>query len=265
MSNEWEIVYKKAVMDDGSLFFPERLSHEFLDRAKRTMGSYLFANQYQNEIIPSEAQVFKDHWLRYYTVVPPDCYTFAFIDPALSTEDTADYTAVTVIDVDENKHWYVRLAQRQRITPTELVELVFKIHKEFKPKIIGIEDVAYQKALLYMIDETMRKRNTLLPIKGINPGNDRTKEMRILGLVPRFEWGRISVAQGMYDFETEYSQFPRSSHDDILDSLSAQENIVYYPQPRKFNEENIGPQHPNYERKLIRELVKRANSEREDY
>lgn len=42
----WNVVYRGAYNKDGSLFFPEKLSQDFLESAKRTMGSYIFANQY---------------------------------------------------------------------------------------------------------------------------------------------------------------------------------------------------------------------------
>ena len=49
---KWNVVYKKAIEDDGSLFFPERLTESFLFNQRKTMGSYFYANQYQNEIVP---------------------------------------------------------------------------------------------------------------------------------------------------------------------------------------------------------------------
>lgn len=260
--SKWSFIYKKAISDSGELFFPERLSQEFLDNAKKTMGSYLFANQYQNEIIPAGDAPFKPEWKRRYKELPVKKHTFAFIDPAISQQDHADYTALTVIDVDVDSIWYLRLAQRFKITPTQIMNLVFQVMHQFKPQIIGIEDVAYQKALLYMIDEESKRRQVMVPIKGINPGTDRSKEMRILGLVPRFEWGRILIAQGLTDFEMEYDQFPRGSHDDLLDSLSQMEQIVYYPQKveEKLNEPH-SPHDPNYERWYIQNLVKRRKSD----
>lgn len=252
---KWSVIYEKAIKADGSLFFPERLTQEFLDGAKKTMGSYIFANQYQNEIIPDGDQVFKKSWLRFYSELPTKKHTFAFIDPALSQADTADFTGLTVVDVDVDGNWYLRNAQRFKINPTQIVELVFNVNQQFKPNVIGIEDVAYQKALLYMLSEEMRRHNVVLPVTGINPGTDKTKEMRILGLVPRFEWGRILMAQGLTDFEMEYLQFPRGSHDDLLDSLSQIEQIVYYPQKQGEKLEQPHSQHdPNYEKWYIQNL-----------
>ena len=57
LSDKWSLVYERAELTDGTLFFPDRLSREFLDDAKRTMGSYFYANQYLNEVIPDRKSV----------------------------------------------------------------------------------------------------------------------------------------------------------------------------------------------------------------
>lgn len=258
---KWSAVYEKAIRPDGSLFFPERLSQEFLDTQKRIMGSYLFANQYQNEIVPDGNQPFKKEWIKYFQSlpIPAKKHTFAFIDPAISQSKDADFTALVVIDVDDDKFWYMRTAQRFKITPPEIINLIFKVHNQFKCNIIGIEDVAYQKALLYMLDEEMRRRGVILPVKGIKPSTDKSKETRIMGLVPRFEWGRILISQGLHDFEVEYSQFPRGTHDDLLDAAAYLENIVYYPSKEREKDESPAPNDPAYEQWYRKQLVKRSN------
>ncbi len=260
----WSVVYKKAYNEDGSLFFPEKLSAEFLEQTRKTQGSYLFANQYLNEVFPTDEQVFKPAWIRYYNEIPQDVYNFAFIDPAISTKDGADYTALTIISVDSNKDWYLRVAKRERMTPTAIIQMCFRVYWDWKPKVIGIETVAYQEALLYMLAEEMRMKGVTIPVTGIKTGNDMSKEMRILGLVPRFEWNRITMAQGLYDLEQEMQQFPRGSHDDLLDSLSQQETIVYYPQREVKDDGRANPHSAEFERENIRRLVERANENLED-
>lgn len=261
-SDKWSVVYEKAIRDDGSLFFPERLSHEFLEGAKRTMGSYLWANQYQNEIIPLELQTFKQAWFQYYAELPKKTHTFIHIDPAISQADGADFTGVVVVDVDSDKRWYVRYAKRFKITPTEIINLLFRLVDEFDPKIIGMEDVAYQKALLYMLDEEMRRRNVLLPVKGVRPPVDENKQMRILGaLVPRMEWGRLFLSPGMADLELEMLQFPRGAHDDLIDALASIEYIAYAPDPDAPIPKPRHANDPNYERWYIDNLRKGKRDE----
>lgn len=261
--NDWSLTYKKAIADDGTLLFPERLTKDFLDKARRTMGSYLFANQYQNEIIPEGDQTFKKEWLRYYDTLPDNTFSFAFIDPAISEADTADYTGITVVTVDPNQRWFVVFAQRKRMNPSQLIETAFRIHDEFKCQLIGVEDVAFQRAIVHFAHEEMKRRNKKIPLIGVKHGNNASKETRILSLVPRFEWGSLFLNRGLYDLETELAQFPRGAFDDTIDSLSSIQEIVYYPQKQRTSNEPPHPNDPRYESWYIKQLVKRNNSSSE--
>lgn len=227
------------------------------------MGSYLFANQYQNEVIPEDEKQFKQHWLRYYVQIPQDTFRFGFIDPAIGQDKHHDYTGIVIVDVDVNGVWYVRVALRERLTPTEIVSKMFEIHKEFNLMALGVEIVAYQEALIYMLSEEMRRRNEIIPVKEIRRASI-SKTTRILGLVPRFEWGSIYLARGLTHLEDELSRFPRGKHDDILDALASLEEMVFYPEKAKENaDKELPPNHPDYEKMVIRNLYKNANKTHE--
>ena len=252
---KWSLVYEKALRPDGSLLFPERLTQKFLDDARRTMGSYLFANQYQNEVIPDDEKTFKPHWLRIYKEIPANTYRFGFIDPAIGQEKHHDYTGIVVIDVDTDGVWYVRVAARYRLTPTEIVDKMFELQDTWGLKALGVESQAYQEALLYILSEKMRRDNRILPVTGIKRTHI-SKQTRILALVPRFEWGRLLISQGMTDFEDEYGSFPRGAHDDLLDALSSLEDIVFYPQKEQTRlEQPHSPHDPLWEKWAISQLI----------
>ena len=254
---KWSLVYEKAIRDDGTLLFPERLTKEFLDSARRTMGSYLFANQYQNEVIPDDAKDFKAHWLRYFKEIPETTFRFGFIDPAIGQLKHHDYTGIVVIEVDTDGIWYLRVANRYRLTPTQIVDKMFELCDQWKLKGLGVESVAYQEALLYLVSEKMRRDQKTLPVQGVTR-TQVSKNTRILGLVPRFEWGRLLIAQGMTDFEDEYGSFPRGAHDDLLDSLASLEEIVFYPQKEKIKlEQPHSPHDSAYEKWVIQELIRK--------
>lgn len=253
---QWKYLLEKAYKDDGELFFPERLNEEFLEDKRRSLGSYIYANQYLNEIIPAELQTFKKEWFKYFEVLPRKLTTFIFIDPALSEADSSDNTGVVVVSIDEKKDWFVRYASRHRLSPTKLISFVFEIAKEYDPQGIGIEEVAYQKVLLYNLDEEMRRRNIVLPVKGIKPPTDKTKQMRILSLVPRFEWNHIFLSSGLTDLELELLQFPRGSHDDVIDALAYVEWISYPPDGRDVPLREPAPNHPDYEKWYIQNRLK---------
>lgn len=254
----WSIVYDKAIRDDGTLFFPKRLTSEFLKEQLKTLGSYIFTNQYQNEILPDGMQTFKKEWLAQYQALPEYKTTFAFIDPAIGQEDTNDYTALAIVDVDLDGTWFLKVARRARLTVSQQLKLVFDVHQMFKPNVIGVESVAYQQALIQLINEEMRRRGVVIPVKEIKRGPDKTKQMRISSLVPRFEWRRLLLAPGLVEFEEEYLKFPRGRHDDILDAVASIEDI-YYPPPRPRREDHEpSPSDPKYEAWYIRQLSRRA-------
>lgn len=255
---KWSLVYFGIYDENGQSRFEAKLPIAILESLKRSQGSYKFANQYENVIIPKELQTFKKEWIRYYSSIPKRVNTFIFVDPAISQADSADFTGVVVVHVDADERWYIAFAKRFKITATAVVNLLFDLTKQFDPVCIGIEDVAYQKALLHFLDEEMRRRNILIPAKGIRPPTTKTKETRILGLVPRFEWQRISLAQGLQDLEIELMQFPRGSHDDLIDALANIELIAHAPEKEKEFEKEPGPQHPDYERWYRNKLFERA-------
>lgn len=254
--SKWEVVVRKAYNPDGTLFFPEKLTQEFLNSARQTMGSYLFANQYLNEVIPADAQMFKKEWFKYYEELPKKLNYFAFVDPALSETDTADYTGVVVCAVDTNNSRYIVFARRYRVTPTELVKLIFQINDQFKPRAIGIEEVAYQKALLYFVAEEMRRRDKIVPIVGVKPPTDKTKHMKILEMVPRFEWGHIHLGRGLHDLEMELLAFPRGAHDDLIDAMASMNTIIIPPQEDKAPNRTPHPNSAGYESWIIQQKQK---------
>lgn len=264
----WLVVYERAIRNDGSLFFPKRLTHDFLTAVRKAQGSYIFANQYQNEIIPDSERVFRPEWIVRYEQVPAVVNRFSFIDPAISQEKNADYTGIVVVAVDTQGVWYVEAARRYKMTPTEIINKVFELAAIPRMMGIGIETIAFQEALLYMVSEEMRRRKVTVPIKGIKHGNDVSKEARIMGLVPRFEWGRIFINHGLLELEDELLKFPRSAHDDICDSLSSIDRIAFTPQEvthdRRPNPSN-GDEYEQWYRRQLAKKGSRSASQESDY
>jgi hypothetical protein len=257
------VVYDKAIRDDGSLLFPEKLSAEYLLRQRKAQGSYIYSHQYQNEIIPSDEQDFKKEWLNYYSDLPAIKNTFAFIDPAISLENAACFTAVTVVDVDPTGMWYLKMARRVRITATQTIKLIFDIQNIFKCQTIGIETVAYQEALMHFLADEMKRRKRIVPVHPIKRSPDQSKSMRIRSLVPRFEYQRILIKAGLADFEDEYLKFPRGTYVDILDALSSLEEIAYAPGEQRKTQIDPTPNAKDYERNYIRKLQAGSGSPEE--
>ncbi|MES1986992.1 MAG: hypothetical protein V4440_03005, partial [Pseudomonadota bacterium] len=82
----WAFAYDRAIREDGSYLFKNKLSPEYLARQRKIQGPYIFSHQYLNEIIPADDQDFKRSWLIYYDELPKVKHTFCMIDPAISLD-----------------------------------------------------------------------------------------------------------------------------------------------------------------------------------
>lgn len=253
-NDDWIVCYDKAIREDGTLLFPEKLSRSFLDGQRKAQGSYIFAHQYQNEIIPSEDQDFKKEWLVHYTKLPENLNTVVVIDPAISLDQEACYTSIVGLSCDEANHRYLRLAKRMRVTATQTVDLIFRAYDLLKPSVIAIEAVAYQMALLHFLVAECKRRNKHLPLMEIKRAPDKSKMTRIRSLVPWFEWQHTSVKPGLHEFEDEYLKFPRGSYVDILDALADAQELIHPPGKPKESMNAPAPNSPDYEKWYINQL-----------
>lgn len=247
--NNFEIFIRRAY--EGSLdteegfqsLFPQKFTRNILKKLYEQQGPYIFSSQYLNDCIPEDSATFKSAWFRYYE--PADLRganlnTFVAVDPAISMEKTADFTAIVVVSVDMFSNIYIRKIIREKISPSVLIDYIFKIWEEYHPQEIAVEDVAYQKALQYYLTEEMNKRQIWLPIKLVKPAN-RSKDQRIQGLQPLYANSKIyhaKIIPNIGQLEDELLRFPRGKHDDVIDALSYMLDIMYQPRRKVTHHSN---------------------------
>ena len=93
--------------------------------------------------------------------------------------------------------------------------------QKYRPIYVGIEKVAYQAALIHFVEKEMIKRNTWFTVKPLEA--KEKKEIRIAALQPRFKAGTLWFPMGqdfLVELESEFLSFPKSLHDDLIDSLA---------------------------------------------
>ena len=231
---EFDTMVRKAIQDDGTLFFPDILNKEFLDSQMRTQTPYFFSMQYQNDPIPQDTAVFKKDYLVYYdsdSIKGKNLNVFMAIDPAISEVETADYSAIVVVGVDEFNQLYILDVDRGHWKPSELISKIFQYDETYNPKEIALETVAFQKSLQYSLQDEMKKRGYFLPIRELRPGPDKSKEIRIQSLEPRYRNKAVlhpksSFRPKIVYLEDELLRFPRGKHDDLIDALTMNLEII---------------------------------------
>lgn len=244
-ASSWDVVNLPAIAThdeqfrkEGEALWATRYSTEALLETKREIGLYEFSALYQQDPVDAESQEFRQQWFKFRTyedIEPMFTRKFATIDTALSRGAHSDFTGVTRNYVDTSNCWNIR-CERYRINSRDLVDLVFKLHDEGF-EVIGIEDGAYQQAIKPFLDETMKKRNRFPNVVALKHGGVM-KESRIRGLVPRYETGTIYHLTGYCkDLEEELLRFPKSVHDDCMDSLAYQMQVAQPPEEDDSNVE----------------------------
>jgi len=147
------------------------------------------------------------------------------VDPAISERSTAARTAIVVAGMSPyGKLFLLDSWCARQGDPAKVIDQIIAMALEWGPRCIGIEMIAYQKALLPFMQREMASRSKWWPIIELKPDrNSKTaekKNMRILSMVPYFKSGQVHILRGNYDFIDEYESFPNGSTVDLLDAFS---------------------------------------------
>ena len=250
--SDFDVLTKRAYEGDliqGEGFVPLWSGKFDLDgfrRLLRAEGWSHFSSQYLNDPVPEENATFKRDYFRYYDSSEMKgrlMNKFLLIDPAISLKKEADYSAFVVVGHDENNFIYILDVIRIKALPSGVVDTIFALRDRWNLVDVGIEEIAFQKALAYAIREDVRFKSRPFHITTLKP-NERTKDQRIKGLQPLYENFRILhnklIPNNIY-LEDELVRFPNGKHDDIIDALAYAPDIIF-PARQKTS----GKQHHRY-------------------
>lgn len=203
---------------------------------KLAEDSITFEKEYLNLPMTDSRRIFKRALFKYVDELPKNerLSCFVLIDPAtvdekeLKENTDPDYTGVSIVWIDTKGHWYVK-ADRYRVGPKELIDLLFSVSDDYHPEKIGIEEFLYTKGIKPFLDDEMRRRQKHLPIVMLKHGGS-AKGARIQGLLAYFEADTIFLLKGQAPILVEEAlRFPNGKHDDVLDSLAYGPQIIYKP------------------------------------
>jgi predicted phage terminase large subunit-like protein len=211
---------QQAERQGGELLFPERLTAQFLKEQRMSQGSSIYSMQYQNLPIDDETATFKYSQMKKVDesfVKDMPINWFLLVDPAISQESTADDTAFVVAGFDLQRNIYLKDIVYGKFMPSEIIDQIFYLYEKHHLKAVGIESVAFQKTLIYSVNDKMRERNWAFPIKEVKR-KSRSKEDRIKGLQPYYENGRVYHLRNcpnINELEYQLIHFPKGRKDDI--------------------------------------------------
>jgi len=201
-----------------------------IEDKQRQLGSLVFSYEMMNKPIDDTLAEFKKEYLQPVTeqdVLQKETNCYITIDSAVSEKESADFTGVTINRVSRDNKWYIH-TYKLKINSKELIDHLFYLSKFYSPKLLGLEETTFTMAIQPFLQDEMRKRHvyfSVTPIKhkGVN------KELRIRGLIPRWESKSIFLVGSNLELLEEMRTFPNGQHDDVLDSLSMQLHNAHKP------------------------------------
>lgn len=226
-----ENIDKKYHRPKGEPLWPNRFDLSRLESIKQVLGTYEWASLYQQNPVDEESIEFKKEWFKVRKEEEVDKLNtrrFLTIDTAGRMTGTSDYTGLVDNRVDTEGFWNIK-AMQYKIGPEQLVEMIFALQQKYHYERIGIEKTIYLDALKMFLDMEAMKRRIVLPIVELKHGG-LSKQLRIRGLLPRYQYSRIFHVEGECDeLIPQLVRFPKGTHDDLLDSLAYQDQIAEAP------------------------------------
>lgn len=238
-ADKWEIINLPMIAGEndiigrqpGELLWSEWFTPDMIARAKSDLRSWYAL--YQQEPRPMGGGEFKREWVQYYGS-SVDHYSMArviLVDPASSKKKTSDYSAYWVVGIGDDGNFYILDAIRDRLNLTERGDMLFKLHKKWRPQQVRYEKYGMMADIEYIRGEQERRSYRF---KITEVGGATSKEDRVRRLVPLFQNGMVWFPNSMFytdstgassdlirDFvEQELLSFPVGKHDDMLDSLA---------------------------------------------
>ena len=221
-----------ATIDGAADGEPVFLTREILQQKRREQGPYTFASQMLQNPTADDSQGFDIAWLKHCRLdTTAGMNLYILVDPAGEKKKDSDYTVMMVVGLGQDDNYYVVDMIRDRLNLTERAARLMALHRQYKPRAVGYEKYGVQADIEHIeyVQNQENYRFSITKLGGQTPKNDRIRK-----LVPLFEQGRIFLPmtlnyvdyQGrssdlVRDFvDQEYTSFPVSIHDDMMDCLA---------------------------------------------
>ena len=210
--------------NEGDPLFPELKSLEFLENKKKMSSEESWESLYQGNPTITGGNMVKDHWWKWWKVLPPIKFKFITADTAQKEKTHNDYTDFKCWGFGIDNNLYMLDHKRGKFEAPELrreAEIFYRKHDTKREKVgdpilrgMYIEDKSSGTGL---IQELKRKRLKIYEVP-------RTKDKitRCEDASPYIEAGRVWLNTEIDDIGNttkEAREFPNSEFDDDFDNV----------------------------------------------
>jgi predicted phage terminase large subunit-like protein len=206
---------------EGELLWPERFGSEEIAEAKRTLGSFAYAGQYEQRPVPATGGVWKRQWFRFYRRAElPERFDIvvASWDCAFKDVKTSDFVAGQLWGRKRADFYLLDQIHARLDFPATLAAIrSLKTRSRYPVNAVLVEDKANGSAVLAVL------RREIPGMIAVNP--EGGKEGRAAAVAPMIEAGNVLLPMPdeqpwTEDTLLEFVSFPAAKHDDRVDATS---------------------------------------------
>lgn len=239
--NGFEYLDLHAHKEDGSLQWPTVYTEEKLAE-EREDGEFLYWTQLEGQPYnPGDRRFPVEDNIIWEGDRPPDfenmkCY--GLIDLAEKSKAASCNTGIIVLYVDEHNHIWTQEANRGKMSPTQIMDVMFKYSDRYQLPGFHVEEVVLATWFNESLKHECKERGTRLRVWPLKHRN-REKDMRILRLQPMHRRGALHIRKQHYDLLQELRDFPFTNNKDLADALAYIMDIIRGPVLKKRQETPI--------------------------
>lgn len=209
--------------EDGNPLWPGKYpTPESVEEEKRMVNDPIaWAREFLLKIVSSDDQAIRQEWIKTYPGPPPSHsggYAIVGIDLAISTKQTADYTAMVAARVygrgDNLRVYIMPNSVNKRLTSMQTIDEAKRLSRVLGGASLCIEDVGYQGSIV----EHLRHDN--YKAKGVRVhGQDKRQRLAMVSFL--VESGKVLFPEeGAEELIQNLVGFGVEKHDDLADAFS---------------------------------------------
>ena len=197
----------------------------------------IWLREMECKLVSPESSAFKAEWLQKWDLLPEGGVDYIGVDPTPPAREGAivrlshlDDAAIVVIRRYPTGAIYLRdYYVTKSPNPEEFAVKFMEMVMTFRPLLTGIETILFARVLKSFIDLKMRERAFFFPL--ISVEDKRKKDVRIRQAITGPASHRMLYVHASHtQFIEQFSSYPDTRHDDLLDALSIaimlSENLV---------------------------------------
>jgi predicted phage terminase large subunit-like protein len=227
-ADQWTVINFPAICESaenkldpreiGEPLWPEKYNAERLAGLRASVGSRIWTALYQQRPAPDEGIIVNREWWRYYTTLPDQFDTVVQSwDLTFTGKETSDFVCGGVLG-RKGADIYLLDIVHDRLSFTESIAAITNLARKWPQATAKyVEETANGYAA---IDTLRSKVPGLIAVKPMG-----SKVARANAVAPRIEAGNVwlpdpSIAPWSRDIIEEWTAFPASAHDDIVDMMT---------------------------------------------